>query len=98
MCQIKKTRIKIGAKITVCVDAHKITRFAIDNWRNEIIDMVNSGKKAEIDPINVELAESGIDTKTSLADNIHKTCPKWAIVDFNKYSDSNLITLLIMNR
>ena len=45
----------------------------------------------------MELAEFSVYTKTSLADNICKTCHKWAIDDFMKYSNNNLITLLIMN-
>ncbi len=59
--------------------------------------MVNSNEEAKIDLTNVELAEFGIYTKTSLAQNIHKTCLKGAIDNFMKCSDNNLITLLIIN-
>ena len=44
----------------------------------------------------MELVEFGVYTKTSLADSIYKTCRKWAIDNFMKCSNNNLITLLIM--
>ena len=45
----------------------------------------------------MKLAEFGIQIKTSLTNNICKTCCKWVINDFMKYSDNNLIILLIIN-
>ncbi len=59
--------------------------------------MADSDREAEIDPTNVRLAEFGIQTKTSLANSIRETRCKWAIDDFTKCSNNNLITLLIMN-
>ena len=59
--------------------------------------MANSDKEAEISSTNIKLAEYDVYTKTSLADSIRKTCRKWAIDDFTKYSNNNLITSLIMN-
>ena len=59
--------------------------------------MANSDRTAEIDSTNVELAEYGIHTKTSLAESIRKTRYKWAMDDFTKYSNNNLITSLIIN-
>ncbi len=59
--------------------------------------MADNNGEAEIDPTNRGLAEFGVQTKTSLVDNVHKTCCKWAIDDFTKWSDNNLITWLILN-
>ena len=59
--------------------------------------MANSDGEAKIDPTNMELAKYDIDTKTFLADSICKTRCKWAIDDFTKCSNNNLVTSLIMN-
>lgn len=60
--------------------------------------MVNSNKKVEIDHQNIELIELSVQTKAFLVDSIDKTWCKWAIDNFTKYSDNNLIILLIMNK
>lgn len=59
--------------------------------------MANSNKKAKINPANIELIEFAIETKMFLADNIQKIHLKWAINNFTKYNNINLIILLIMN-
>ncbi len=95
--QIRKTRIEIWANIAARADTLKAARLAHDIWRDETTYMANSNAKAEIDPINVELAEFGVCTKTSLADIICKTRRKWAIYDYTKYSNNNLIISFIIN-
>lgn len=59
--------------------------------------MVDSDRKAKIDLINVELVEFDIQTIMFLADNIYKTCHNWAINNFTRYSNNNLIMSLIIN-
>ena len=76
MCQIWKTRIEIRANIAAHINAHKATRFAVENWCNKTIYIPASYEKAKIDPINVELEKFGIYIKTSFADGIYKTCHK----------------------
>ncbi len=71
-----KTKIEIRADIFARADAHEVTRLAIDDWCNETTDMANSDGETEIDPTNVELAEFGVHTETSLVDCIRKTCHK----------------------
>ena len=94
---MRKTRIKVRSNIAIHADARKVAQFAVDDWHDETTDIANSDGEAEIDPTNVGLAEFGVQTKTFLADNVCETCRKWAIDDFTKCSDNNLITLLIMN-
>ncbi len=94
---MRKTRIEVKADITACADVYKAARLAADNWRDETTNMANSDGEAEIDPTNVGLVEFGVQTKTSLADSVRKTRRKWAIDDFAKYSDNNLIISLIIN-
>ena len=94
---MRKTRIKVKANITAYADAYKATRLIVDNWRDKTTNIANSDGKAEIDPVNIELAKFGIHTKMSIVDSIYKTCCKWAIDNFMKCSNNNLITLLIMN-
>ena len=53
--------------------------------------------EAEIDSKNIELVEFGIQPKTSLGDSIRETRQRWAIDNFTKCSNINLITSLIMN-
>lgn len=74
-----------------------MAQLAVDNWCNKTIDIADSKEKAEIDSTNVELAEFGIYIIMSLANNICKTCHKWVINNFTKYSNNDLIILLIMN-
>lgn len=97
MCQIRKTRIKLQANIVPRANTRKAARFAIDNWCNKTTDMANSNRKAKIDSTNVKLAKFGIYIINLLANNVYKTCHKWAIDDFIKYNNNNFITLLIMN-
>ncbi len=97
VCQIRKTRIEVRADIAARIDAREAARLAVDDWRDKTIDMANSNGEAEIDPTNVGLVEFGVQTITSLADSVRKTRHKWAIDDFTKYSDNNLIISLIMN-
>ena len=59
--------------------------------------MADSNGKAKIDSTNVELEEFGIHIVTLLADCVHKTRCKWAINDFIKCSNNDLITSLIIN-
>lgn len=59
--------------------------------------MTDSNKKTKINLINIKLIEFGIQIITFLVDSIHKTCCKQAINNITKYSDNNLIMLLIMN-
>lgn len=59
--------------------------------------MADSNGDAEIDLTNMELAKFDVHTETFLAKSICKTCCKWAIDDFMKCSNNNLITLLILN-
>ncbi len=94
---MRKTRIKVRADIAARADAREAARFAVNNWRDETTNMADSDGKAEMDPTNVELAEFGVQIETSLADSIRKTRRKWAIDDFTKYNDNNLITSLIIN-
>lgn len=89
--------MKVKANIAARADAYKTAWFAVNNYCNKITDIANSGKKAEIDLINIKLVKFGIYTKTSLADSICKTCYKWVIDDFAKYNNNNFITLLIIN-
>ncbi len=97
MCQIRKTKIEVRANIGAHADARQVARLVVDSWGNETTDMANSNGEAEINSINVELAKFGIQTKMSLADSVCKTRCKCVISDFKKYSNNNLITLLIMN-
>ena len=60
-------------------------------------DMADSNGKAEIDFTNVELPEFSVHNVMSLADGICKTCCKWAIDDFIKCSNNDLIMSLIIN-
>ncbi len=92
-----KTRIEVRADIAARTDTREAARLAVDDWRDETTDMADSDREAEINPTNVGLAEFGVQTKTSLADNVRKTRCKWAIDDFTKCSNNNLITSLIMN-
>ncbi len=97
MCQMRKTRIEVRADIATRTNTRKVARLAVDNWCNETTDMATSDVEAEINPTNVGLAEFGVQTETSLADSVHKTCCKWTIDNFMKCSVNNLITSLIMN-
>ena len=97
VCQMRKTRIEVKANIAARADACKTAQLVVDNWRNKTTDMTDSNGKAEINSTNVELAKYGVYTKTFLAESICKTRCKWTIDDFTKYSDNNLITLLIIN-
>lgn len=92
-----KTWMKVRANITACADAYKAARLAVDNQRNKTTNIADSDGEAEIDLTNVELAEFGVYTETSLADNICETRRKQAIDTFMKCSNNNLITSLIMN-
>ncbi len=76
VCQMQKTRIEIRANIDTCTDARKAAQLTIDDLRNEITDMVDSNKKAEIVSTNVKLAKFGVSTKMSLVDSPRKTCCK----------------------
>ncbi len=97
VCQMRKTRIEVRADIAARADAREAARLAVDDWCDETTDMVDSDREAEIDPTNMGLAEFGVQTKTFLADSVRETRRKWAIDDFTKCSDNNLITSLIMN-
>lgn len=77
-------------------NAHKAAQLAIVNWRNHTTDMANRNKKADIDLTNRELAKFNINIETFLANDIHKTCCKWVMDHFKKYSNNNIITLLII--
>ncbi len=92
-----KTRIEVRANIASRADAREAAGLAVDNWRDMTTDMIDSNGEAEIDLTNVELADFGVQTKTFLTDSICKTCRKWAIYDFTKCSNNNLIISLIMN-
>ena len=94
---MRKTRIEVWANIAAYVVAREAARLAVDDWCDKITDIADSDGEAEIDPTNVGLAKFGVQTETSLADSICKTRCKWAIDDFTKCSDNNLITSLIMN-
>ncbi len=59
--------------------------------------MADNDRKVEIDSPNMGLVKFGIQTQTSLADNLRKTRCKWAIDDLTEDGHNNLITLLIMN-
>ncbi len=73
---MRKTSIKVKADIAAHADARKAARLTVNNWRNKTIDMANSNGEAEIDSINVNLAEFNVQTKTSLAKSVCKTCQK----------------------
>lgn len=60
-------------------------------------DVADNNKEAKINSSNVRLVEFGIQTQTSLADKIHKTCCKWAINNLTKSGHNNFITSLIIN-
>ncbi len=70
---MRKTRIEVRADIAACAHACEAARLAVDDWRDKTIDMVDSDGEAKIDPINVGLAEFGVQTETSLADSVRKT-------------------------
>lgn len=92
-----KTRIEVKTKIATWTNTGKTALFAIDNQCNKTINITYSNKKAEIDPANMKLVKFSIQIKIFLANNVGKTCGKWAIDDFIKYSNNNLIILLIIN-
>lgn len=92
-----KTRIEVRADIVACADALEITRLVVNDWRDKTTNMADNDGDDEIDHTNVELVEFDIHTKIFLIDNIRKTCRKWAINNFMKCSDNNLITSLIIN-
>ena len=94
---MQKTKIEVKANIATHADARKTAELTVDNWCDKTIDMADSNREAEIDPTNVELAKYGVYTKTFLANSICKTHYKWAIDDFTKCHNNNLIILLIMN-
>lgn len=75
----------------------KTTWLKVENRYNNLSDVTDNNGKAENDFLNVELAEFGIETQMSLANNIRKTCHKWAINNLIKSKHNNFITLLIMN-
>ncbi len=93
MCQIRKTRIEVRADIAARADAYEAAQLVGEDWYDKTTDMADSNGEAEIDPTNVELAEFSVYTKTSFADSIYETRNKWAIDDFTKYSNNNLIIL-----
>lgn len=94
---MRKTRIEVRDNIAARADAREAARLAVDDWRDKTTDMADSNGEAEIDSTNVESVEFGVQTKTSLADSVRETRRRWAIDNFTKYSDINLITSLIMN-
>ena len=98
MCQISKSRIKVKIKLIVCADAQKAARLTANNCRYATADIIgNNNDKSNNNYINVDLAKFGINTKTLLADNIRKTCCRWAVNDYTNSSKINVITKLIIN-
>lgn len=63
----------------------------------KIFSQCNSNGKAKINLINMQLVKIGIQTKIFLADSIYKTCHKWAINNFTKCNNNNLIIWLMIN-
>ncbi len=59
--------------------------------------MANNNRKSGNDSRIMGLVEFGIQTQTSLVDNVCKTCCKWSIDDLTESGHNNLITSLIMN-
>ncbi len=60
-----KTRIEVKPNITACANARKVARLVVDDWCNKTTDMTNSDGEAEIDSINMGLAEFGVQTEMS---------------------------------
>ncbi len=94
---MRKTRIEVRADLAAHADACEAARLEVEDGCNNLSDVADNDGEAEIDFPNVGLVEFGIQTQTSLVDNVHETCRKWAIDDLTKGRHNNLITSLIMN-
>ncbi len=93
---MQKTKIEVGADLVACIDAHEAARLEVKDGCDNLSDVANKNREAEINFPNVRLVEFGIQTQTSLADIIRKTCCKCVIDDFTEGRHNNLITSLIM--
>lgn len=95
--QMRKTRIEVRADIVAHADTCEGARLTTDDWQDETIDMADSNNEADINCANVDLVKFGVYNKTLLANNIRKTCRKWAVKDYTNSSEIKVIILLIMN-
>lgn len=94
---MRKTKIEVKANIAIHADNCKAAWFLVDNWCKKKPYITDSNKKAEIDSTNGELAQFGINIITFFPKNICKTGWKYAIDNFIKCSNNELITLFIMS-
>lgn len=95
VCQMRKLRIEVRADIVARADAREAAKLAADDWRHETVDIVDdSNDKADVDSANIDLAEFGVHTETSLADSVRKTRRRWAIEDYTNSSKIDVITTL----
>ncbi len=94
---MRKTMIKVRADLVVRADAYKAAWLEVKDGRDDLFNVADNDKEAKIDSPNVGLVEFDIQTQTSLADSVRKTCRKWAINDLIEGGHNKLITSLIMN-
>lgn len=94
---MKKTRIEVKANIIAQADAWEATRLIADDYCNVTINMADNNDEANIDSVNVDLLEFGVQTKNLLAVSVQETCHRWAVEDYINSNEINVIISLIMN-
>lgn len=73
---MRKTGIEVKADLAVRIDVYKMAQLQVEDERDNLFDVADNEKESEIDFWNMGLIEFVIQTQTSLADNIRKTCCK----------------------
>lgn len=89
---MQKTRIEVRTNFVARVDAYIAAQLKFKVEINNFSNVANINGKIKIDSPNIELVVFGIQTQTSLIDNIHKTCYKQTINNLTESRYNNIIT------
>lgn len=79
-------------------DTREVAKLTTDDWHNNSLDIVdNSKNEANVDSANIDLAQFGVHIEILLADNVKKTCRRWAVENYTNYSKIDIIKILTTN-